>query len=133
ANGLLARTPEMAKAAKLVDKIAYEDVYHNGIRKSLDKGKDDDYPTVDIRDYAANVAKMPAAGAGSDRIMVIYAQGTILGGEGDVGYIGEQSIKRALKEAREDKKIKAVVLRIDSPGGSALVSDLIWREIELTK
>src|SRR5690606_33046801 len=52
ANGLLARTPEMAKAAKLVDKIAYEDVYHNGIRKSLDKGKDDDYPTVDIRDYA---------------------------------------------------------------------------------
>src|SRR5690606_22341658 len=121
------------KSAGLIDKIAYEDLYHDGIRKALEIDKKEDYATVDIRDYASNVAKMPPIGGGSDRIALIYAQGMILGGEGDVGYIGEQSIKRALKEARDDKKIKAVVLRIDSPGGSALVSDLIWREIELTK
>ncbi len=68
-----------------------------------------------------------------DIIAVIYAQGEINGGEGDVDYIGEGSINRSLKEAREDDDVKAIVLRVDSPGGSALVSELIWREIELTK
>ncbi|HEX8268735.1 MAG TPA: signal peptide peptidase SppA [Flavobacterium sp.] len=132
ANGLLARTPEMAKANGLVDKIVYEDVYHDGIRKALDVKKEKEYNKIDIRDYARNVAMTPQ-GDGSDVIAVIYAQGIILGGEGDVGYIGEESMRRALVEARNDDKVKAIVLRIDSPGGSALTSDLIWREIELTK
>ena len=131
ASGLLARTPEMAKAEKLIDKIAYEDVYHNGIRKALDVEKDADYNKVDVQDYARNVASSPKSG--SDRIAIIYAQGTILSGEGDVSYIGEESMRRSLRDAREDKNVKAIVLRIDSPGGSALTSDLIWREIELTK
>ena len=56
-----------------------------------------------------------------------------MGGEGDVNTIGEGSMNRSLIEARKDKNIKAIVLRIDSPGGNALTSDLIWREIELTK
>jgi protease-4 len=64
---------------------------------------------------------------------VIYAQGEIQSGEGDVNTIGEGSMRRSLQEARKNKDIKAIVLRIDSPGGNALTSDLIWREIELTK
>lgn len=68
-----------------------------------------------------------------DRIAVIYASGDILPGKGDDTYIGEKNIVKALQSARENSRVKAVVLRINSPGGSALVSDLIWREVELTK
>jgi len=56
-----------------------------------------------------------------------------MSGEGDVNTIGEGSMNRSLIEARKDKNVKAIVLRINSPGGNALTSDLIWREIELTK
>src|SRR5690606_6640549 len=68
-----------------------------------------------------------------DQIAVIFAQGDIREGEGSVNSIGEGSINRALKAARNNDKVKAIVLRINSPGGSALTSDIIWREIELTK
>lgn len=132
ANGLLARTPEMAKAEKLVDVIAYEDEYHNAIRKKLKVDTDEDYNKLSIVDYAQKVATTSKSTA-SDKIAVIYAQGEIMGGEGDVNTIGEGSMNRSLIEARKDKNVKAIVLRIDSPGGSALTSDLIWREIELTK
>lgn len=132
ANTLGARTPENAKANKLIDKIAYEDEYHNDIRKRLKVDQDEKYNKVELLDYARNVATTPSNFA-SDKIAIVYAQGEILSGEGDVGYIGEGSIRRSLQEARKDENVKAVVLRVDSPGGSALTSDLIWREIELTK
>jgi protease-4 len=133
ADGLLARTPEMAKANKLVDKIAYEDVYHDDIRKILKVDTDEDYNTISILDYAENNATTTKDYSDKDKIAVIYAQGEIKNGEGDVNEIGEGSMRRALKEARTDENIKAIVLRIDSPGGNALTSELIWREIELTK
>lgn len=133
ANGLLGRTPEMAKSQKLVDKIAYEDVYHDDIRKALKVDKDEDYNKVSILDYADNVATTSTKESAKDKIAIIYAQGEIGSGEGDVDYIGEGSMRRSLQEARKDEDVKAIVLRIDSPGGNALTSDLIWREIELTK
>jgi protease-4 len=133
ANGLLARTPEMAKAEKLVDKIAYEDVYHADIRKALKLKVDKEYNKVSIEDYAEKVATSYKDYDTKDKIAIIYAQGEIQSGEGDVDYIGEGSMRRSLQEARLDKNVKAIVLRIDSPGGNALTSDLIWREIELTK
>lgn len=131
AENLSGRTPEKALELKLIDKIAYEDEYHNGIKKALKLPKDEDYNTISIIDYAKNNAlKAPVS---EDAIAVVYAQGIIWGGEGDETYIGEQSLKRALGSIRKDDNIKAVVLRIDSPGGSALTSELIWREVELTK
>jgi protease-4 len=133
ADGLLARTPEMAKATHLIDKIAYEDQFHNGIRKALKVKKDEDYNTIDINDYAKNVMLSPKDAGESDKIAIIYAQGEITSGEGDVNEIGEGSMRRSLQEAKKDKNIKAIVLRIDSPGGNALTSELIWREIEITK
>lgn len=134
ANNLSARTPEAAKNLRLIDKIAYEDQYHAGLRKALGvKDKEDDYNAVDLLDYARTVSLSPRNVGASEKIALIYAQGEILSGEGDVSYIGEKSIIRSLKEARNDKKVKAIVLRVNSPGGSALTSDLIWREIELTK
>ena len=133
ADGLLARTPEMAKAEGLVDKIAYEDVYHNDIRKALQVTADEDYNKVDIKDYAEEVAISNIDLTSKDVIAVIYAQGEIGSGEGDVNEIGEGSMRRSLQEARKNKDVKAIVLRINSPGGNALTSELIWREIELTK
>lgn len=133
ADGLLARTPEMAKAENLIDKIAYEDVYHNDIKKALKVDADEDYESVSIEDYAEKVATTSKDYSTKDKIAIIYAQGEIGSGEGDVNLIGEGSMRRSLQEARKDKNVKAIVLRVDSPGGSALTSELIWREIELTK
>lgn len=133
ANGLLARTPEMAKAAKLVDVVAYEDIYHDAIRKMLKVEKDEDYNKVNLLDYTRKTITNSTAVETKDKIAIIYAQGAIMSGEGDVNTIGEGSMRRSLIEARKDKDVKAIVLRINSPGGNALTSDLIWREIELTK
>ncbi|WP_278022743.1 signal peptide peptidase SppA [Flavobacterium ginsengisoli] len=133
ANGLLARTPEMAKEQHLVDIVAYEDVYHDAIRKALKVDKDEDYNKISISDYTQNHLATALDNASSDQIAIIYAQGEIGSGEGDVNTIGEGSMRRSLQEARKNDDIKAIVLRIDSPGGSALTSDLIWREIEVTK
>lgn len=133
ANGLLARTPEMALAEKLVDKVEYEDIYHSDIRKMLKVKTDEEYNKISILDYAENVATTSSNYSTKDRIAIIYAQGEIGSGEGSENTVGEGSMRRSLQDARKDENVKAIVLRIDSPGGSALTSDLIWREIELTK
>ncbi|SHJ03401.1 signal peptide peptidase SppA [Flavobacterium haoranii] len=133
ANSLGGRTPELALAKNMIDKIAYEDEFHNGIRKKLSVDKKEEYNKIAILDYAKNVATTATDFSKKDIVAVIYAQGEIQGGEGDVNIIGEGSIRRSLEEARNDDDVKAIVLRVDSPGGSALTSELIWREIELTK
>lgn len=133
AENLGARTPEMAKSAGLIDKIGYEDQFHAGIKKALKVKKDEDYNSVDILDYVKSTSLNDLMSGAKDEIAIIYAQGEIMGGEGDVNIIGEGAMRESLKEARENKDVKAIVLRIDSPGGSALTSELIWREIELTK
>jgi protease-4 len=133
ANTLGARTPELALANKLVDQVAYEDEYHNAIRNILKVDKKEKYNSISITDYAKTAALTVDDYSKDDIIAVIYAQGEIIGGEGDVNVIGEGSIKRSLEEARNDDDVKAIVLRVDSPGGNALTSELIWREIEITK
>lgn len=133
ANTLGARTPELALANKLVDKVTYEDEYHDMIRAKLKVDKKEKYDIVSITDYAKTASSTVEDYSKDDIIAVIYAQGEIAGGEGDVNVIGEGSIKRSLEEARNDDDVKAIVLRVNSPGGSALTSELIWREIEITK
>lgn len=133
ANGLLARTPEMAKAQKLVDVVAYEDVYHNAIKKLLKVDTEDEYESVSILDYTQKYTTTSIPNDATDEIAIIYAQGEIQSGEGDVNIIGEGAMRRSISEARNNNDVKAIVLRVDSPGGNALTSDLIWREIELTK
>lgn len=133
AENLSARTPQMAKNEKLIDEIAYEDVYHNDIKKALKSNQEEEYTSISIDDYAEKVATSQINFEAKDKIAIIYAQGEIMSGEGDVTVIGEGAMRRSLKEAREDENVKSIVLRIDSPGGDALTSELIWREIELTK
>ena len=133
ANRLGARTPELAKATNLVDKVVYEDHFQNGIKKALGLKMDEDYNTIDISKYAVNVGVSLKSKKAKDKIAVIYAQGQILDGEGNPQTIGEGYVKKSLQDAVKDDNVKAIVLRVDSPGGSALASDIIWREIEITK
>lgn len=131
ANHLAGRTPERALNVGLVDKVVYIDQYHAGIKKALEVEQDKDYNTIDVLDYIKDNSS--TGKSSQDQIAVIYAQGQIMSGEGNVSYIGEGSINRALEKARKNDKVKAIVLRVNSPGGSALTSELIWREVELTK
>ena len=132
ATNLEGRTPELALKNKLIDKIAYFDEYENGMRKAMNIEADKEINKIDILDYVSSTFGK-SKNKSKDRIAVIVAQGEIRGGEGSLNIIGEGSINRALKEARTNENIKAIVLRVNSPGGSALTSDIIWREIELTK
>jgi len=131
ADELAGRTAKRALASKLIDKIGYEDEYDAGIQNAL--GANSDVNSVSIYDYAKYTGKKSIVKKSDDKIAVIYAQGQIMYTEGDETTIGQGVMSKALQEAREDDKVKAIVLRVNSPGGSALASELIWREIELTK
>ena len=75
----------------------------------------------------------PKSKAKPDKIAIIYANGQIIDGEGDDNTIGSITLSKAIREARENKKVKAIVMRVNSPGGSALASEVIRREVELAK
>tara|TARA_R110002049_G_scaffold309289_1_gene520214 strand:- start:367 stop:2127 length:1761 start_codon:yes stop_codon:yes gene_type:complete len=132
ADSLLTRNADLALTTKLVDKIGYYDEYMSGLRYASGTKTDKELETITIEDYAYHTANKHQ-GTGKNKIAVIYAEGEIIYGEGDKGFVGQGTMSASLKEAREDDNIKAIVLRINSPGGSALASELIWREIELTK
>jgi len=132
ADNLLARNPELAIKSNMIDGELYQDEYDNKLKSLLDIDLESELNIVSINDYISS-GKGRIKSTASDKIAIIYAQGEILYGEGQEDYIGQVKIIESLKKIRKDDKIKAVVLRVNSPGGSALASDLIWRELELTK
>ncbi len=133
ADSLLSRTANLAKSSKLIDRVAYHDEYESGLRHAINIEASKEIKTISIKDYAIHTANQIMKKTSSNKVAVIYAEGEIIYGEGDEDRVGQGAMNRSLKKAREDDKIKAVVIRINSPGGSALASELIWREIELTK
>ncbi len=109
-----------------------------GIAEEADSDEDDkkadDLPLVSMSAYHRDVKdKEEDEGKSRDRIAVVYAVGSIESGEGSDQVIGSDRIAKALREAREDKHVKAIVFRVSSPGGSALASDVIWRETKLIR
>ncbi len=132
ADTLGGRKPQYAKQTGLVDDLLYMDQYESVLKKASGRTENESLQYIGLSDYMKEANKK-ILNKGSDRIAVIYAQGEIMYGEGGPSYIGQGIINNALIKARNDKKVKAVVLRVNSPGGSALTSDIIWREIELTK
>lgn len=125
ANG---RNAIMAKDHKLIDAIIYEDEYEEKLALNADKKIN----TISLADYIKS-GKGRISSTAKNKIAVIYAQGEIMYAEGNENIIGQGIINKALRKARKDKNVKAIVLRVNSPGGSALASELIWRELELTK
>jgi len=132
ADNLSLDDPKMAVELNFIDGLKYPDEVSTLLKEKVGKSKDDDLEMVTVDSYK-NSAFFKDSEPAKDKIAVIYAAGEIQGGKGDDTYIGERNIREALIKAREDDRVKAVVLRVNSPGGSALVSDIIWREVVLTK
>ncbi|RIV38159.1 signal peptide peptidase SppA [Flagellimonas lutimaris] len=132
ADTLGGRTPEYAVASGLLDGTLYFDEYENLLKEKMGVDEDDKLNYVELMDYVQKANKKKIH-KGSDKIAVIYAQGEILFGEGGKNYIGQGLIVDALHKAVDNESVKAIVLRVNSPGGSALVSDIIWREMQLAK
>lgn len=133
ADSLAARTPERALAVGMIDKIGYYSDYEDGIRNSLGIGKKDKINRLRLEDYSEKIGAQNNYKYHKERIAVIYAQGEIIYGDGDVTSIGPEEVNKAIVQAKNDAAIKAIVIRVNSPGGSALSSDLIWNEIEKAK
>jgi protease-4 len=130
ADGLKSRAPEDAVKYKLIDALKYKDEVLAELKSKTGIDKKDNLKTVTISEYVKSLDKTNTA---DDRIAIIYANGDINGGEGDENSIGSEGISRALRKARLDDHVKAIVFRVNSPGGSSLASDVIWREVVLTK
>ncbi|MDX8406799.1 MAG: signal peptide peptidase SppA [Mariprofundaceae bacterium] len=118
---------ELARAEKLVDRISDRSGIEQAIAEALDSTPDD-YASIGLRDYL-NIIGEDAAPSDASRIGIITASGMILDGEQPPGTVGDIPMADMLARARKDEHIKAVVLRIDSPGGSAAASEAIRSEI----
>ena len=115
---------------KLVDGLIYDDQLKKIIGKKLRLVDETKISFVSINNYGESVA---LRGTGSGKIAVIYADGDVVMGKGQNDAIASDDYRALIQKIRNDKSIDAVVLRVNSPGGSALASDIIWREIDLLK
>ena len=131
ANQLKVQQAADAVKYKLADGLRYKDQVLDELKSKSGIEKDKDLKSVTLPDYIKNNSN--EKGDFDNRIAIVYASVEITGGEGNDETIGSERISRAIRKARTDKKVKALVLRVNSPGGSALASDVIWREVLLTK
>ena len=136
--------PEQAKDGQLVDRIAYRDEVYDELKAKTGRaGSKQPFKQIGLADYARlskDIADVPAkaleaavSGSGKGRVAVVYAEGEIVDGEGDADQVGGTRFSRELRKLRLDDGVKAVVLRVNSPGGSASASETIQREIRLMK
>ncbi len=132
ADTLGGRIPKYAKNSGLIDDIIFYDEYEAKLANAINI-KDDAEINYSMLDDYVKYSNKKTLKSGDGKIAIVFAQGEIFYGEGGPNIIGQGIINEALIKAREDDKVKAIVLRVNSPGGSALTSDIIWREVELTK
>jgi protease IV len=130
ANTATIQTPQDAYKHKLIDGLEYDDEVKDELKKRLKIGKWDKLHLLSINDYA-EAANYKATG--KDRIAVIYAEGDIVDGEGTQNNIGGDKFRQLIRKVRLDRTVKAIVLRVNSGGGSALASENIWRELSIAK
>ncbi|WP_422350271.1 signal peptide peptidase SppA [Flagellimonas sp.] len=132
ADTLGGRTPKFAVQSGLIDGEIYFDEYETLLKAQVGLEATEPLNYVKFDDYL-QVSGSKRLRSGRDKIAVIYAEGEIYYGEGGKEFIGQGLITRALQKAVDNEDVKAIVLRVNSPGGSALVSDIIWRQVELAK
>ncbi len=125
------RNPENALSLHLVDKLSYYDQVLYDLKKKTDQGEKEKIKFVSLKKYVRAYVKGDDYSA--KKIAIVYASGDIVSGEGNEDQIGSDKIAAALRKARLDSSVKAIVFRINSPGGSALASDVIWRETVLAQ
>ena len=131
ADSLAVTNPASAAKYKLVTHAGYYDELETAMKKELNVEEKKEIQFVSLKKYLKG-DRASEDGDFNKRIAVIVAEGEIVSGDGSDGTIGSDKFVKELRKIRENDKIKAVVLRINSPGGSALASDVMWREIQLT-
>lgn len=137
ADSIFVRNAPSAVEYKLVDRLVYEDELHDFLKSKTETPDDDELNLVSFSKYCSSKSKLKKLDFGelgkSGNIAIVNAVGEIVSGNGERNQIGSEKIAGAVKEARLNNDVKAIVLRVNSPGGSALASDVIWREIILAK
>jgi protease-4 len=125
-NEMLVRKPADAVTYKLATALSYEDEVHSKLREKLGLTEDDEISTINATDLAS-ISKSKNI-TSKNRIAVIGAEGEIVGGDAE-GVLSSEKFAKEIRKARKDENIKAIVLRVNSPGGSIVASDVIWREM----
>ncbi len=134
ADSLTISSAKAAKHYNLVDDLKYHDQVIDELKTLCETDEDADLETVSFSDYINSEKEgKESKKFTKDRIAVIYAVGSIVSGKGNDGEIGSETLAKAIRDARKDKNVKAIVLRINSPGGSALASEVMWRETVLAE
>ena len=128
-NQLLIQHPEDAVKLGMSDGLKYDDEIETEFKKLI--GNDENLKFVTLEKYS-NTPNINVS-TSEDKIAIIYCDGEIVSGESGDDNMGSETIAKAIKKVRLDDKYKAIVLRINSPGGSAMASDVIWREVVLAK
>lgn len=129
-NEFTIQTPDQAVQFGLIDRLTYSDEVLSSIKNRLKVKKDDELNVIKASSYSNDKEDKKDH---KDKIAIVYAVGEIIDGEGNQSTIGSISMAKAIAKARDDKNVKAIVLRVNSPGGSSIASDIISREIALCK
>ena len=128
ANQLTLNSAEICLEKGYVDNLIYEDQVEDSL---IAIGTNEKLKTISLKGYSS--VKSKNKDISRNKIAIVYATGEINSGKGDVASIGSKTTSAAIKKARKDKNVKAIILRVNSPGGSALASDVIWRETTLAQ
>lgn len=131
-DGLQVVLPQEALEKGFVDGLLYEDQMNDVFAELEVEADDDEYNFVTLKQYASQLSA-DLKHLSAPQVAIVYANGQIVDGEGSSKAIYGNTLARTLADVRKDEDIAAVVLRVNSPGGSALASDIIWREMELLK
>ncbi len=131
ADNLVIKSAEKALQESLVDGLKYNDEIVNILKDLSGIERNKKLRLISMSNYSKVPAKRQHKGLAKDKIAIIYASGVITFGEENQAGIGAESFSRAIRKAREDSSIKAIVLRINSPGGISIAADHIWREVDL--
>jgi protease IV len=133
ADNFAIRSPKDAMALNIIDSIKYKDEVIDELVTLTGAQNPDKLEVMKMEKYFGVKSTKKQKKDKRQKIAVIYASGEIGMGKGDSQSIGSETISKAIRKARRDSTIKAIVLRVNSPGGSALASDIIWREALLAK
>jgi len=131
ADSLLVRNDKSSKSFNFVDDLKYKDEIFTELKKLSDN---EELEFVSIMNYISSEKDIDdILNPKEENIAIIFAEGSIVNGKGGEGEIGSETLSKAIRKARKDESVKAIVFRINSPGGSALASEVIWREAVLAK
>lgn len=133
ANQGLIRNAAAAVEYGLIDALKYEDEVLDELRDKLGTDEDDKIEVASLKKYLDVHKEALKKFDSKNKVAVVYAEGSIVNGEGELGSIGGEKYARTIRKIRKDDNVKAIVLRVNSGGGSSLASDMIWRELQLAK